>query len=499
MLLSAIIVGCIICTSSAYSVFQCYGAKKLPPGPTRNLAGKLPAFQPWRLMTEWNRKYGPVILFRLGSQRVVVIGTMKAARDLLEKRGHIYSGRPRAIIGHEIFSPLRGIGMSEGPQFRKWKTFLQAGLAPSVIPNYQALQSIECFLLLNELLEDQDPFQFRARLRRFSTSVIFCLTYGRRIKSLQEDVVLRHNKSGMYFASVPGKFLVDSRFLQWFRWEPERHRAMNDEFYLALMNEVKDTMKDGTTAHKCMATYGLEKQEEFGLTDLEAAYTLSAPWSAGVGTTATTIEVFLLAMQLYPDVMRKAQREIDNIVGHDRMPGFQDAHSLPYVQALIKETTRWRCLAPLGFTHATTAEDEYEGMYIPKGSTVYGNIFSMTRDENTFPEPDKFRPERFLDTNDPRLIHFTTPFGFGRRLCPGMQFALQVDYIAIVRILWAFNISPSSNPNGTPKLPSPDNFLGGLVISPAPFECLFIPRSTSATELILREAEQAEIDAKQWP
>ncbi|KAF9043639.1 cytochrome P450 [Hymenopellis radicata] len=362
---------------------------------------------------------------------------------------------------------------------------------------------------MKELLEDQDPYKFKSRLRRFAASIIFCVAYGRRIKSLQEEVVVKQTQSGIYFAqtNVPGKFLVDSwplllhlpRFLQWFRWEPERRKALDSELYLSLMNEVREKMQDGT-AHPCMATYGLEKQQEFGLNDLEAAYTLSAPWAAGVGTTASTIEVFLMAMLLYPDVMKRAQAEIDSVIGRERMPGFQDQDDLPYVRALLKETTRWRCLAPTGFAHAATADDTYNrnGMYIPKGSTVYGNIYSMTQDDTVFAKPEEFSPERFLNTSDLKLVNFTIPFGFGRRLCPGMHVALQTDFIAIVRILWAFDVKAPVDENGTTILPNPDEFSSGLVIGPAPFKCLFVARDSGTAETILREAERAESEAFDW-
>ena len=61
--------------------------------------------------------------------------------------------------------------------------------------------------------------------------------------------------------------------------------------------------------------------------------------------------VFLLAMVLYPDVLKKAQEEIDSVVGRDRMPTFEDQSSLPYLDALLKETFRWRVGVPLGIIH----------------------------------------------------------------------------------------------------------------------------------------------------
>lgn len=60
------------------------------------------------------------------------------------------------------------------------------------------------------------------------------------------------------------------------------------------------------------------------------------------------MSVFVLAMLLYPDVLRKAQDEIDAVVGRDRLPAFGDKNKLPYIRALVKEVLRWRPVGPLG-------------------------------------------------------------------------------------------------------------------------------------------------------
>ena len=57
---------------------------------------------------------------------------------------------------------------------------------------------------------------------------------------------------------------------------------------------------------------------------------------------------FFLAMSLYPEVQAKAQREIDQVIGTNRLPSYKDRSSLPYLTALIKEVLRWNPVAPLG-------------------------------------------------------------------------------------------------------------------------------------------------------
>ncbi|KAM5541056.1 hypothetical protein V8D89_005367 [Ganoderma adspersum] len=484
----------------------------LPPGPPRSFLGDntrdIPAVLPWKTFTAWNKRYGPVISFYLGRTPVIVLGTAQAAWDLLDKRSEIYSGRPRSIMAGEILSwGVRAITMPYGPRYKRWRALMQASLNSTAVMQYRPLQSLESKILLRKLLEAKDPMEYKGHLAIFQMSVIFRLAYGRRVRTLQDDIVVANIKAGGPFGKyqVPGKYLVESwpfllwlpHRLQWFRHEAERHGEADRELYMSLMNRVKQQMEDGT-AQPSMATFGLEKQAEFGISDLEMAYTLSGPWDAGVGTTLASIEIFLLAMLHYPGVMKKAQGEVDSVIGTSRMPEFSDMESMPYMIALIKEVARWRPIAPTGFPHALTTDDTYNGHFLPKGATVYANIHAMMQDEQMFPEPETFKPERFLDTDNPRLQNFTLHFGFGRRICPGMYIANQAIFIVLARLLWAFDVAPVIGPDGKPVIPSKDDFTSGLVTRPSPFPCAFKPRGNGVNELIVLEAERAETEAARW-
>lgn len=85
------------------------------------------------------------------------------------------------------------------------------------------------------------------------------------------------------------------------------------------------------------------------------------------------MQTFFLAMVLHPEVQRKAHEQLDLVVGSDRLPEFSDRPVLPYIDAIVKECSRWMPVMPLGVPHASTAGDEYEGYFIPKGSVVIPN------------------------------------------------------------------------------------------------------------------------------
>lgn len=93
--------------------------------------------------------------------------------------------------------------------------------------------------------------------------------------------------------------------------------------------------------------------------------------------TISTLQAVLLALCLHPDVLKKAQAELDAVVGPTRLPEFSDSDSLIYLNAVIKETFRWFNVIPLGVPHCTTADDELNGFFIPKGTVLLPNVWSV--------------------------------------------------------------------------------------------------------------------------
>jgi len=156
-----------------------------------------------------------------------------------------------------------------------------------------------------------------------------------------------------------------------------------------------------------------------------------------------------LAMIAFPEVQRRAQEELDAVVGRDRPPTFSDAPRLPYVHAIIKEVLRWRPIAPLGVSHVATEEDWYEGMYIPKGAICSPNLWHCNHDRAVFGEDAaEFRPERHLDEHGELLPGAVETyqaghvgFGFGRRICVGKDLASESLFIDTARILWAAKLA----------------------------------------------------------
>ena len=119
-----------------------------------------------------------------------------------------------------------------------------------------------------------------------------------------------------------------------------------------------------------------------------------------------------------PGAMKKAQEELDRVVGKGELPDFCHKDSLPYIDALIKELLRWSPPVPLSSPNRAMQDDVYRGYFIPKGATVIQNIWAIFRDPNIYPDPAAFNPDRFLKDGKINPLVFDPEdrvFGAGRR------------------------------------------------------------------------------------
>ena len=161
-------------------------------------------------------------------------------------------------------------------------------------------------------------------------------------------------------------------------------------------------------------------------------------------------------MVAYPEIQKRAQDELEAVVGRSRCPTFADAPNLPYIQAMVKEALRWRPPLPMGVPHAPTQDDWYEGMFIPKGTMCLVNLWQCHHDPTAYgPDAASFNPERFLDEHD-RLIPGPvetrddghSAYGFGRRACVGKHAANDALFLDMATVLWAAQLESARDENG---------------------------------------------------
>ncbi|KAG2148122.1 cytochrome P450 [Suillus clintonianus] len=486
-------------------VFSKKNPAPYPPGPAGlPLIGNvldMPQIKPWLIFTEWGKKYGDISHVEVLGQHIMVVNSVKTAMDMLEKKSTVYSGRPVLPMAGELVGWKHSLPLiSYGDRFRQHRKNLHRIIGSrAALEVYNPIEDIETRRFLKRVFETPD--QLQEHVRHTAGAIILRISYGYEVKENGDPFVDLAGRALDQFsrATHPGAFMVDfmpflAKVPEWFpgagfkRQAREWHETV-EEMVSAPYQFVKDQMAAGIAPKSFIS-------------DLLEDHTLTAEendivrWSAvslyggGADTSVSAIYSLFLAMTLFPDVQKKAQAEIDAIVGPDRLPSFADFNSLPYTEALAKEVLRWNVVAPMGFPHRVTEDDIHNGYYIPKDSFIIANIWSMLNDPETYANPSEFNPERFLasDGKEPETEPRTICFGFGRRICPGLLHAEASVWLFAVRSLAVFDISKVVE-DGVEITPKVDQLChAGTISHPKPFKCSIKARSAKAIALIEQDA-----------
>jgi cytochrome P450 len=294
----------------------------------------------------------------------------------------------------------------------------------------------------------ENPNDFVHHIARYACSVVSIVGYGRRLASIEDPVakIALATMEGVDLV-IPCSSIVETipwtqHLPKWLYTFPAKARAGSAAAGQYFDRLVKEAASNGRTH---FSQFLIDGQKEFGINEGEVHNLTANLIGGGVDTTSSSIISFIFAMCVFPEVQRKAQIEIDRIVGRERSPSWEDLPKLDYCTACVSETLRWRTVTILGgIPHAPIQNDEYRGYHIPAGTAITGNVWAIHRHPREFPAPDSFRPERYLGGLErpypTKQGH--SAFGWGRRTCSGQPFAEQSLKSVIARLLWAFDIRP---------------------------------------------------------
>ncbi|KAK1220843.1 hypothetical protein PQX77_016363 [Marasmius sp. AFHP31] len=449
----------------------------------------------WIRYTKWSQVYGEIYHLEVLGQHTAVLSSRKALVDLLDNRSHNYSDRPdmpmvMGLMRSSVFAFFR---YSDWWRLHR-RTFHQR-FQTRMLPEYYDIQRTATASLMEKLAVS--PENFMDHLQHCSGSIILKIVYGYTLQETADDPYLRlvqNTVDGIISAVSHGSYWIDYfPFLRYvpgwfpgasFKLKAEEWRRSNEELKNEPWRWVKRALEDGTavpsfcthSAERLSVTPGDGSREE-EMIKLCAA----TAYVGGADTTTSSIASFILAMALHPEFQDRAQQEIDAVIGYGsgRVPDFEDRDKLPFVDAIIKEITRWNPVTPTVTPHRAVHDDVYEGYYIPAGTTIVANSWAVLHDENVYgPNPMDFNPARFMkpvENGDYPPDPSCFAFGFGRRICPGRHFAIDSIYLAVTSLLASFTIAKALDEDGNEIAPRVE-YNDGSISHPKPFKCRFIPR-----------------------
>ncbi|XP_062200510.1 geraniol 8-hydroxylase-like [Phragmites australis] len=438
--------------------------RSLPPGPRPlPIIGSLHLLgnQPHRSLASLAKNYGPLVSLRLGTVTTVVVSSPEAAREFLQRHDAVFSNRsvPDATGNHSRNSVA---WLPNDPRWRALRKLMGTELfAPHRLDALQHLRREK----VQELVEHvrrlaREGAAVNIGQVAFITSLnlVSRTIFSRDLTSLDDHGGSKEFQELvtdiMEAAGSPNFFKCCSLHSVWsieissgclsksMTWSFSLGRCMQYESYDPTEDKPSFFSENILLWKQWVVEYHGTLMFLFNIYDITnfLVFLFEDLFSAGSDTSSSTVEWAMVELLQNPCSMAKACDELERVIGSRRNIEEFDINQLPYLQAVINETFRLHPAAPLLLPRHARVETKIMGYTIPKGSRVFVNVWAIGRDKETWSEPEKFVPERFLNrTVDLRGGDFhLIPFGAGRRICPGMPLAIRMVHVLLASLLNQF-------------------------------------------------------------
>ncbi|XP_030559401.1 probable cytochrome P450 304a1 [Drosophila novamexicana] len=475
-----------------------------PPGPPR-----LPIFGSYLFMLLIDYKYlhkaalilskwykSDIIGLFVGSFPVAVVHSGEGVREILNNQA--YDGRPPLFLS-KMRDPgdcVRGIFFQEGILWKEQRRFILRYLRDFGFG--RRFDQLE--LIIKEEITDMldmirngpryehehhlvKPGGYRVQLpllfNPFSANSHFHIVYNERLARSEMAKLVKLVQLGLQFQRNADDYGRLLSIIPWIRYiwpEASGYNKLNEAnlYVRAYFSEFVDRHIDSydeCSERNFLDLYIAEMKkglpEEYGFNREQFIMGLvdfSFPAFTAVGSQLSLIVQY---MMLYPEVAKRVQREIDEVVGSGRLPTLEDRKHMPYTEATIRENLRIETLVPSNVPHKTLNDTELMGYRIPKGTVIIPSLYAYHMDKRIWSDPEKFRPERFLDNQGQLCLKLdvSLPFGAGKRLCAGETFARNMLFLMTTAMLQNFDYTLA--PGDT--LPDLSKNNSGLIITPPDF------------------------------
>ncbi|XP_057490154.1 cytochrome P450 81C13-like [Actinidia eriantha] len=441
-------------------------ARKSPPSPFAlpiighlHLLIKAP---PQQALANLASKYGPILFLRFGSRPTLVISSPSAIEECFTKNDVVFANRPQSMAGdHLTYNYTSFVWTPYGHLWRSLRRLAVIELFSfKSLHKSSLIREDETLNLLSHLFSISIGGNRTVDLKYWFSLLVFNivmrLVNGERCVR-DEDAGTESGKKilerlwGKFVISTPVNLCDFVPILRWIDYKGfEKMLVMlhkeRDEFLQGLIDEYrlkKSSDSSGVGENKSTMIGSLlrlqESEPEFYSDDLIKSMLL-VMFLGGIGTSANTMERAISLLLIHPEAFHKVRAEIDTQVGHSRLLDESDLANLPYLHCVINETLRLYPPVPLLLPHYSSEDCTVGGYVIPRGTTLFVNVWAMQRDPTVWDEPNKFKPERFEGIEWGREGPKFVPFGMGRRACPGAIMGVRAISLAVGSLIQCFEL-----------------------------------------------------------
>ncbi|XP_076881789.1 cytochrome P450 76C1-like [Bidens hawaiensis] len=452
-----------------WTVSYSKGSNRLPPGPYGlPIVGYLPflGYNVHERFTEMARKYGPIFSLRLGSKLHVVVNSMDLVKVVARDMDQTFANRCPPLTALAITYGGSDIAWSNNnAQWRNKRKLLVSQVLSNA--NLKATQAFRTHEVLKTLSEVYAKIGTKVDVNKIAfeteANVVTSMLWGCTKSGEGED----SSYIGDGFREVEFKIMEllgasnISDFIPMLSWFDLQRRQRDMRRQLEFVDRIFDDVIEGRiemNSSKIKGEVEEHERKDFLQILLELKDQKDAPTSlniieikallmdivvAATDTTSTMVEWVMAEILHNPDVMRKVEDELTNVIGIKNIVEESHLSELTYLDAVIKETFRLHPPLPLLIQRCPDESCGLAGYTIPKGTIVYMNVWAIQRDPQNWTNPLEFKPERFLNLkweyngNNFKFL----PFGLGRRICPGIPLGEKMLVYILASLMHSFKWS----------------------------------------------------------
>ncbi|KAL7616069.1 hypothetical protein Lser_V15G00895 [Lactuca serriola] len=427
----------------------------LPPTvfPTLPIIGHLYLLKPplYRTFAKLSAKYGPILFLRFGSRRVLLVSSPSAAEECFTKNDIIFANRPHMLFGKIIGNDYTSFVWA--PYGDNWRNLRRIAaieiLSIHRLNEFHDVRVDEGRFLIRKLLSHSSAVDLKSVFYELTLNVMMRMISGKRY--FGGDMAEVEEEGKRFRAILKETFLLSGAanvgdylpFLSWFGVKGLQNKLIalkeqRDVFFQGLIEQLRKPK--GENKKKTMIELLLSLQEsdpEYYTDEMIRSFVL-ALLTAGTDTSAGTMEWAMSLLLNHPQVIKKAQNEIDTVIGTDRLIDESDVINLPYLHCIINETQRLKPAGPLLVPHESSEDCIVGGYKIPRGTMLLVNQWAIHHDPSIWVDPERFDPERFEGLEGTRDGFKLMPFGSGRRGCPGEGLAMRVMGLTLGLLIQCF-------------------------------------------------------------
>ncbi|GLU04176.1 hypothetical protein SLE2022_213370 [Rubroshorea leprosula] len=445
----------------AITIHFLHKIRNLPPipFPTLPIIGHLHLLKKplYRSLSKIANQHGPLLLLHFGSRRVLVVSSPEAAEECFTKNDIVFANRPHLLAGKHVGYNYTSLAWaSYGDHWRNLRRISSIEiLSTNRLQLLSGIRSDEIRLLVQKLFKNQNQtVDMKSAFFELTLNVMMRMMARKRYHG---DSVAEVEEAKRFRDLTTKTFLYGGAtnmedFLPVLRWVSNCEKRLvnlqeeRDKFMQELVDECRRRLEDENknsslpgAKNKTMieVLLSLQKSEPHNYRDENIRSTMLGLLAAGTDTSAGTMEWAMSLLLNNPEALKKAQEEMDNVVGSSRLVEESDLGKLSYLRCIINETMRMYPTAPL-LPHESSHEYFVGGYRIPCGTMLLVNLWAIHNDPKIWEKPEKFKPERFQGLEGNRDGFKLMPFGSGRRGCPGEGLATRMVGLTLASVIQAF-------------------------------------------------------------